>query len=83
MQDYFSCTFPVHSSDKLRYNELRLLIRHPSMGRLSPSSEFFSESLSICAEASRNILAIINRFRDFRQLECHPQVPVAPEQADD
>jgi len=44
------------------------------MGRLSPSPAFFAESLSICAEASRNILAIINRFRDFRQLECHPQV---------
>ena len=64
----------VPLSDIHRYNELRLLIRHPSMGRLSPSPTFFAESLSICAEASRNILAIINRFRDFRQLECHPQV---------
>jgi hypothetical protein len=44
------------------------------MGKLSPSPAFFAESLRICAEASRNILAIIDRFRDFRQLECHPQV---------
>jgi hypothetical protein len=62
----------------LMYNELRLLIRHPSMGRLSPSPAFFAESLSICAEASRNILLTINRFRDFRQLECHPQVRPSP-----
>ena len=64
----------VYEVSDTRYNELRLLIRHPSMGRLSPSPTFFAESMSICAEASRNILAIINRFRDFRQLECHPQV---------
>ena len=70
---YVTDFFP-ELADSNRYNELRLLIRHPSMGRLSPSPAFFAESLSICAEASRNILAIINRFRDFRQLECHPQV---------
>jgi hypothetical protein len=65
---------PCRSDADSRYNELKLLIRHPSMGRLSPSPAFFAESLSICAEASRNILAIISRFREFRQLECHPQV---------
>ena len=54
---------------------MRLLIRHPSMGRLSPSPAFFAESLSVCAEASKNILAVMNRFRDFRQLECHTHVP--------
>jgi len=74
MPDCSSCIAYDYRQLIDRYNEMRLLIRHPSMGRLSPSPGFFAESLSICAEASRNILSIINRFRDFRQLECHPQV---------
>jgi hypothetical protein len=71
MMLYVSWIFIVNHA---RYNELRLLIRHPSMARLSPSPAFFKESMAICAEASRNILAIINRFREVKQFECHPQV---------
>ncbi|RVD87004.1 uncharacterized protein DFL_005253 [Arthrobotrys flagrans] len=52
----------------LWYNELRILLRHPSLN-LSISPSFSSDNLTICVESSRTILEMIDLLRRENNLD--------------
>ncbi|EWC43603.1 hypothetical protein DRE_01490 [Drechslerella stenobrocha 248] len=52
----------------LWYNELRILLRHPSLN-LSISPSFSSDNLTICVESSRTILEMTDLMRQENNLD--------------
>ena len=53
------------------YNELRSLIRHPSLARLSPSPTFSADGVATCVRSSREILAVASHLKRFHMLGMH------------
>jgi len=48
--------------------EFRLLLRHPSVS-MTTDETFNAESMRICAESSRQMLAVVRQLRNFKSLD--------------
>ena len=64
---FFQPSAEIH----VAYNELRSLIRHPSLARLSPSPTFSADGVATCVRSSREILAVASHLKQFHMLGMH------------
>ena len=58
----------------IAYQEIILLVRHPSLARLSPSPTFSAESLEVSLRSSREILHAAQKLKQYNMLSMHHHV---------